>query len=460
MSDINQKTLAEKFFGLFSDIRRDEIRIGSLMMANIFLILTAYYFIKPVREGWLSVSAIQGLSKLEVKAYSALAQSLLLFAVLPLYAWLAAVWPRRTLINRVSIFFGCTLVIFWCLQPGLLAEQIPFSGVGFYLFVGIFSVTLVAQFWSFAADLYGKKRGKRLFPFVAVGASSGAALGAWIGKYLISTNTMDAFDLILLALLPLSISTLMANYCESRGASITNNDETETRRQEPAAPDAAGAYVLIRKHKYIAYTAVMVFLFSWVITSGDNILFAAVQDALQVEYAAYANDKTELDNLIKNATTAFYGDLYFWINLVGLFLQAFIVSRLLAFGGFGLLILATPLVSLASYIAMAVTPVVAVFKVMKIAELSSNYSINNTARNILWLPTSKAMIYQAKATVDTLVVRLGDAMAALTVMVGTRILSFSIMDFLFFNLILVAAWLVFAYLVWQENKKWGGEEPH
>lgn len=441
-----------KFIRLFSDIRPDEIRIGFLMLANIFLILMAYYFIKPVREGWLSVSVIQGLSKIEVKAYSAFAQSLLLFAVLPIYAKLASIWPRKILIDRIAITFGLLLVLFWLLQPGLLAEQIPYSGVGFYLFVGIFSVTLVAQFWSFAADLYGKERGKRIFPFVAIGAASGAAIGAWLGKTLIKTNLVAAFDLILLALLPLLISTLLANYCERHGATV-QSDNNKLRHEEPAAPDPGGAYSLILQHRYLAYTAAMVFLFSWVISSGDNILFAAVQEALQEEYANVRSGP-QLDALINNATTAFYGDLYFWINLLGLLLQAFIVSRLLAFGGFGLLILATPIVSLASYIAMAVTPVVAIFKFMKIAEGSSNYSINNTARNILWLPTSKAMLYQAKATIDTLIVRLGDAMAALTVLLGTRVFALNVMDFIVINIILVAGWLVLAYLVWQENKKW------
>lgn len=424
------------------------------MLFNIFLILMAYYFIKPVREGWLSVSIIQGLSKIEVKAYSAFAQSLLLFAVLPIYAKLASIWSRKILIDRISISFGLLLVLFWLLQPGLLADHIPYSGVGFYLFVGIFSVTLVAQFWSFAADLYGKERGKRIFPFVAIGAASGAAVGAWLGKALIKNDIVGAFDLILLALIPLFTSTLLANYCEKHGATLQlDGNDNNMRHDEPAAPDPGGPYSLILDHKYLGYTALMVFLFSWVISSGDNILFAAVQDALQEEYTNVVSGP-QLDQLINNATTAFYGDLYFWINMMGLLLQAFIVSRLLAFGGFGLLILATPLVSLASYIAMAVTPVVAIFKFMKIAEGSSHYSINNTARNILWLPTSKAMLYQAKATIDTLIVRLGDAMAALTVLLGTRVFYFDVMDFLAINIVLVLCWVLLAYLVWQENKKW------
>ena len=50
------------------------------MFANVFLILCAYYFVKPLREGWIVISDIGSLSKREFKAYSSFAQSpLLLF---------------------------------------------------------------------------------------------------------------------------------------------------------------------------------------------------------------------------------------------------------------------------------------------------------------------------------------------------------------------------------------------
>ena len=99
-------TLLEKFFRIFARVRPEEGITSLLLLANIFLVLMAYYFIKPVREGWLAVSVIQGLSKLEVKAYSAFAQSVLLLLVaLPIYTKLASIWTRRELITRVGLFF-------------------------------------------------------------------------------------------------------------------------------------------------------------------------------------------------------------------------------------------------------------------------------------------------------------------------------------------------------------------
>ena len=60
---------------------------------------------------------------------------------------------------------------------------------------------------------------------------------------------------------------------------------------------------------------------------------ASCRNSLDTTYAAVA-DPEEHRRLINTATTAFYGNLYFWINLVGLLLQGFIVSRILRYAGF------------------------------------------------------------------------------------------------------------------------------
>lgn len=454
MSQALPPTRVERTLRLFANVESREGATVLLLVASIFSVLAAYYFIKPVREGWLAVSVLQGFSKLEVKAYSAFAQSLLLVAVLPVYAWLATRWTRRQLITRVGAFFGTMLAVFWLLQPGLIVERLPYVGIAFYLFVGILSVTLVAQFWSFASDLYGPERGKRLFPLVAVGASAGAVAGSWLGEQLLRIPASRSFDLILLAIVPLAIALWLAIRADHRGSRGEPSERTEERWQEPAAPEGPGAFNLIARYRYLTATAALTLIFSWVVASGDNILFGFVQATLEESLEGVALTPEAYEQSINQATTAFYGNLFFWINLVGLLLQAFLVSRILRYMGFGALMLATPVVSLAAYGTMLAAPVLGLIKVMKIAENSSNYSINNTARHTLWLPTTKQMLYQAKPTIDTLFVRLGDGLAALTVLLGTRVWTLEIGDFVAVNLILVLLWLaVAAYLV-REHRRW------
>ncbi len=98
---------------------------------------------------------------------------MLLLILVPTYGILADRLPRRGLLNAVTAFFVLCLVAFY----GLTQANVP-VGVVFFLWVGIFSLMIVAQFWSFANDLYTKEQGERLFVIVAFGMSLGAVMGS------------------------------------------------------------------------------------------------------------------------------------------------------------------------------------------------------------------------------------------------------------------------------------------
>jgi len=444
----------ERALRLFADVHPREGMTCLILIGNIFLILMAFYLIKPVREGWLAITDIPGMTKLETKAYSAFAQGLLLIGILPLYARLAARWTRRALILRVGGAFGLLLVGFWLTQPGLLLAKTELIGLFFYVFVGIFGVTLVAQFWAFSSDVYGPERGKRLFPLIAIGAALGSTVGSWIGQRLVRLPQIEAFDLMLVALLPLGLALLLAAWTDRRGTYGDPSHWTTNRWEEPAAPAHEGPFRLILRHRYLTATAAMIMLFTWVITSGDNILFAIVQESFAENLAGLQEDPGAYAMALRDATTAFYGDLYFWINLLTLLLQAFVVSRIISFGGMQALLYTTPFISLAAYAAMAFVPILGLIKILKVAENSSSYSIHNTARQMLWLPTSKEMLYQAKPTVDTLCVRLGDGLAALTILVGTRLFGLGNTGFVIVNIILVLAWIGLSAYLHKEHDRW------
>src|SRR5262247_1055110 len=226
-------SLLERFLRLFTDVRPGEGSTAVLMFANVFLILCAYYFVKPLREGWIAISEISGLSKMEVKAYSSFGQSLLLVPIVGWYARLARRLPRATLIGRASLFCISNMVVFWALQPGVFFEHLPISGIVFYLWVGMFGVFVVAQFWAFAADIYEDGPGRRILPVIAIGATAGAAGGAWIAERLVSAGIVPTKHLLLAATLPLGASILLTRAVDAR--------EGGGQTAPAAAPGADGA---------------------------------------------------------------------------------------------------------------------------------------------------------------------------------------------------------------------------
>ena len=425
---------------LFTEVRPGEGRTAVLLFVNIFLVLCAYYFVKPLREGWIAVSHIEHLTKMEVKAYSSFGQSLLLVGVVSGYGRMVDRLQRAELIRRATLFCISNLVIFWFLQPDFFIRNLPITGVAFYLWVGMFGVFVVAQFWAFAADVYTDERGRRLIPLIALGATSGAACGSWLTDVLVDSGVLTVDYLLLAAVLPLAASIYLTKIVDVRGAVGLGADAVPVA---PAESGRRGALPLVFQSKYLLTVALVTLLLNWVNTNGENLLFRVVQDALERDAVlAGIRDSTGLLAFTRAGTTTFYGDFYFWVNMTALLLQAIVASRLLKYGGFGALMLALPTVALVSYAAMAVVPVLAVVKSMKIAENATDYSIANTARSVLWLPVSAEHTYKAKPTIDTLFTRIGDGLAALTVMIGVQFLDAATASFFAFTVALVVALLL------------------
>jgi AAA family ATP:ADP antiporter len=423
------------------------------MFANVFLILCAYYFVKPLREGWIAVSDISGLSKMEVKAYSSFGQSLLLIPVVWYFGRLSGRYRRSALITRTTLFCISNMAVFWLVQPGLFIANLPYTGVIFYLWVGMFGVFVVAQFWAFAADIYAEERGNRMFPLIAVGATSGAACGSWITEMLVKSGLFGTEWLLVVAMIPLTASVVLYRMVDNRMHQQTI-PKNAPPGSEPGIEDSGrSAISIVFSSRFLLAVALITLILSWVNTNGENLLFRVVQEFLRGQ--ALKESIADPDTLLaftRDGTTAFYGDFYFWVNIMALLLQAFVASRLLKYGGFGAILLTMPVVALVSYTAMAFVPVLAIVKAMKITENSTDYSINNTARNVLWLPVSTEMKYKGKPTIDSLFVRLGDGIAALTVLIGVQLLALSTQSFFILNVVLVFIWIAFAFVVIREHR--------
>jgi AAA family ATP:ADP antiporter len=457
---MSELSSTERILQVFTEVKPGEGTTALMMFANVFLILLAYYFIKPLREGWIAVSDIEGLTKMEVKAYSSFVQSIVLLFVVGWYARLADRWDRVTLFTRATLFCISNMIIFWFLQPGFFFDQLPLSGIVYYLWVGMFGVFVVAQFWTFCADVYTEERGERMLPFIAIGATSGAAVGSWLVDQLVGSGMVPTEALLLVAIVPLLLSIYLVRQVDQRGDhhartanEIEPGDQLDNDITEQQASIWSGARLVLFS-KFLLLAALVTLFTNWVNTNGENLLFRVIQEALALDAQGLGiTDERNLLEFVRDGTTAFYGNFYFWVNIVALLLQAFVASRLLKYGGFAAILLILPVIALASYSIMALLPVLAVVKMMKIAENATDYSLNNTSRHVLWLPVSSAMKFRGKPAIDTLYVRLGDGLAAITVLVGVHLLALSTADFFAFNVFLVLCWIVAGVLLVREHRR-------
>ena len=346
-------------------------------------------------------------------------------------------------------------------------RSVPFSGGGLpnqLLFnrraerdLSVLGVFVVSQFWTFCADVYSDERGKRMLPFIDIGATSGAATGSWIVNRLVESGLVPVEALLLVATVPLLFSIVLIRAVERREDRGTTTQE-EVIQREADLEDLGKASIwngakFVLLSKFLLLAALVTLFTNWVNTNGENLLFRVVQEALAQDAAGQGIvDAQSVLEFTRDGTTAFYGDFFFWVNIFALLLQAFVASRLLKYGGFAAILLILPVIALVSYTVMALLPVLMVVKFMKVAENATDYSLNNTSRHVLWLPVSSLMKFRGKPAIDTLYVRVGDGLAAITVLAGVHLFALTTTEFFTFNILLVLCWIAAGLLLVKEHR--------
>ena len=148
------RSIGERLLSPIADVHRDEVVSAVLMTLVMFLILASYYLLKTAREIFILSEG-----GAEVKSYSSAGQAILLLILVPAYGAFASRVNRIQLVQWVTLFFAAHLVLF------LMAIGAGWHvGVPYFLWLGIFNLMVIAQFWAFASDIYTPDQGKRLFP--------------------------------------------------------------------------------------------------------------------------------------------------------------------------------------------------------------------------------------------------------------------------------------------------------
>jgi AAA family ATP:ADP antiporter len=412
----------------FGDVRAGEGITTLLMLVNIFLILVCYSVIKIVREPLILLGG-----GAEMRSYAAAGQALLLMGFVPFFSWFASRVDRLKLLVGVTLFFIVNIQLFAL----AVAANVPYVGILFFIWVGIFSISLIAQFWSFANDICTKEAGDRLFPIITIGMTAGAPLGSVVAGRLFGAGIEP--QLILQISAALLFASLVLYLLVNR---------RETRRTAAPKPVLAtgNGFQLVFSSRYLQLIAILIVLLNVVNTTGEYLianLVSARADALAANNPGF--DKGVFIG-------AYYGDYQFWVNVVALALQAFVASRLVKYQGVRGALLVLPFIALGGYAIIAAGVGFAVVRWVKTAENATDYSIMNTARQLLWLPTTREEKYKAKQAIDTFFMRGGDLLSAGFVFVGTSVVQLTVAGFATVNVLLTLVWLVIAFAILKQHR--------
>jgi AAA family ATP:ADP antiporter len=203
---------------------------------------------------------------------------------------------------------------------------------------------------------------------------------------------------------------------------------------------------MVFKTHYLLLMAFMLLFLNTVNTTGEYILGSIVKEA------AVAHVGSSDPQAVETAIGSFYATYFSYVNILGLFLQLFVVSRVVKYLGVPVGVMILPVISLTAYSIISFFPLLRAVLAAKVAENSTDYSINNTIRNMLFLPCTREQKYSAKQAIDSFFVRMGDVLSAGIVFVGTSFLSLSPRGFALINATLVVLWLVLAYRIGRQYR--------
>ena len=421
------KSLVERLLSPIADVRQGEVGPALVMTLLMFLVLAAYYELKTAREIFILSEG-----GAEVKSYSSAGQALLLLGLVPAYGAFASRVNRERLVTWVTLFFVANVALFSMAYSARLPIGIPY-----FLWVGIFNVMVIAQFWALANDVFTPEQGKRIFPLIGVGSS----LGAWVGSvragYLVSTQ--GPLRLLVGAGVILGVCVVLARLV-SRMTVRTERPGAAPSGGEPLGKE--GGFELIRKDRYLLLIAVLTVLLNLVNTTGEYLFGRYVVEQAQALHGAGAEGAQARQVFIGQT----YSALFSTVNLVGFLLQTFVVSRVFKYLGVGRALFIHPVVAITGYLLMLRAPSLQLMSLVKTADNSIDYSLGNTTKQALWLPTSREAKYKAKQAVDSFFMRAGDVLSAGLVFAGER-LALAVPAFAAVNIVLAAAWIGVAALL-------------
>lgn len=430
------------------DVRKGEVTALLWSCGYFFLILTAYYILRPIRDEMGVLGGVQNLAWLFT---GTLIGTLLLH---PVYTALVSRLPRRRFVLLTYRFFIFNLLAFFALFSFADTSQSIWVGRVFFIWLSVFNLFVVSVFWSFMTDIYRPTQSKRLFGVIAVGGTLGALLGSTITTGLV--GVLGAVNLLLVSALFLEIAARAAGALDKHEDGLAEEARSEAVElgQTDADPSSHGSEVIggglgdgirhVAKSPYLLGIAALMLMF----TIASTFLYF---QRIDIVARAFEGDSAGRLRL--------FGGMDMATNILTLGTQIFLTGRLLRWLGVGFGLAFLPLVCLIGFSFLGAMPVLAVVVVFEVLRRAGNFALARPAREVLYTVMSRSDKYKAKNFNDTFVYRLGDQLGSwsYTLMawfgLGLSGLAFSMVP-VSLTWMLLALWLGREYRSLQEG---GGE---
>ena len=394
----------------------------------VFALFLAYYVLRPIRDELGVAGGVRNLPWLFTGTLLAM------LAVNPLFAYSVRRWPRERFIAIAYRFFTLNLLIFMVLLTLATPEQHVWIGRAFFIWVSVFNLFVVSVFWSFIVDVFDAEQGKRLFGFLAAGATLGGIAGSSLTSGFVERLGQNWLLLASIILLEVAV------FASRRLSRVSDAFQRPVRGDDPHRPVGGGIFAGMTHTFRSPYLLGIAFFI---------LFYSVTSTVLYFQQATIA----EANYPDRGARTTFFANIDFWVNVFTLVFQIFLTGRLMGFLGVAAMLCALPLFSVAGFATLAASPTVGVFVAVQVARRVSNFALTRPTRELLFTSVPREDRYKAKNFIDTVVYRGGDQVGswAYTGLMG---LGLSLTGIAIVAVPLSAIWLALSFWLGRRHERW------
>jgi AAA family ATP:ADP antiporter len=388
-------------FKALLEIRRREAPLTLAMFSYFFLVISSFWVLKPLKKGlFVEHYDAEGLQILGWHLRASQAELLakvlnvaVAFAAMALFTWLS----RRLRRQQLTQLFTGAFMACYAVYALVFAAPGPAAVWSFYLFGDLFNTVMVATFFAFLADSVTPEQARRLYGVIGLGGVAGGAFGALVVRAWIDRIPLAGWLWILFA-----VGAVILSLATVAGKLVARARREEARDEPVAEPAPAkisaafeGARLVLASRYLLAIVGIV----------GLYEVVSALADFQFTETVARYLDGVairEQFSTVYSITTA----VALGIQLLG---TGFVLKRF----GVTTALLVLPVAILVGAAGFLAAPVLWAGSFLSVADNSLNYSINQSAREALYVPTSVRIKYRAKACIDMFIQRFAKAIGVI-----------------------------------------------
>ena len=406
------------------DIDSKELRAVLSSFCLVMLLMTSYYILRPVRDSMAS-----DWSDIEV---SWLWTFTFLFSAIAIsfYGYIASRVRLIYLIPGVYIAFALSFLLFYFSNN--ITEIKTFSDKAFYVWVSVYALFHVSVFWSLMAETFSKTQAKRLFGFIAAGASIGAIIGPFFTAFFVSTLGNHLLLLIASAIIILAVPLIPVIQSSSKMDFHHSQFEALLSGKKSIGGTSLEGFRILFNDRFLIGIALFIFL------------------ATLLSSLIYFELKNILSSIDPEMRTQIWAGMDLAVNTLSIGIGLFATGRITKKLGISFSLSLIPTILVVGFLLLAMMPIVALIVSLQIVRRAGQYSITRPAREMLFTVVGRNSRFKSKPIIDVVLYRGGDVVSAWTITGLTQGLNFGLASMAGIGAIIATVWAGIGFTLGQK----------